>query len=153
MGFVVIITSLILSSPLMINIIDETKNGVKVTSLPDLKFHQALRITKTIEPLVRKLVLICEILYFQELMKIAGIQEWMLWFNWFLNSLLVGLVIYTIVTYLLQFDFNGPRSAAIYFVQPSILWTCIILYHIANISFCFVFCAAFNSSEYRFLSH
>lgn len=80
-------------------------------------------------------------------MKIAGIEEWLFWASRFLKSVLVSLFVYTAVTLLLKWDYNGTNSAAIHHVQISVLSTFIILYHTASLSFCFTFCALFNSGK------
>lgn len=80
-------------------------------------------------------------------MKIAGVHEKLMWISWFLNSMIIGIFVYTIITALLQTDFHGMESAVIRQVQTSVLWACIILFFMAQIAFCFTFCAIFNSGE------
>lgn len=85
---------------------------------------------------------------FQELMKITGVNEKLMWFSWFLCSMITGIFVYTVITFLLQINFHGPESAVIRVVQTSVLWTSIVLFFMGQISFCFMFCAIFNSSKF-----
>lgn len=81
-------------------------------------------------------------------MKLAGASEWLIQFSWFFNALMFSLFSFTIVSYLLQYDFEGPGTAVLLTVPVSVIWTCIILYCVANIAFCFTVSAIFHSGEY-----
>ncbi|XP_065215397.1 phospholipid-transporting ATPase ABCA1-like isoform X2 [Planococcus citri] len=109
-GFIVVVIILIVSIPLISDIIEEKDSGVK------------------------------------ELMKITGLNEWLMWFSWFVHALIVSLVSLTIVTIILTYPFHGSGSEAIHFVQFSVLWLILILYCVANISFCFMFSAIFQKT-------
>ncbi|XP_065208832.1 phospholipid-transporting ATPase ABCA3-like isoform X2 [Planococcus citri] len=82
----------------------------------------------------------------KELMKINGLNEWLMWLGWVFHAFIICLVSLTIVAILLTCPFNGLGSQAIYFVQFSVFWMFLILYCLANISFCFVFSAVFQKT-------
>ncbi|XP_065218523.1 phospholipid-transporting ATPase ABCA3-like isoform X2 [Planococcus citri] len=80
----------------------------------------------------------------KELMKITGLGEWLMWFGWFFHGFIINLVSLTILTIISMYPFNGPGTGIIRFVHFSVLWSFIILYCVANISFCFMFSAIFQ---------
>ncbi|XP_065226082.1 phospholipid-transporting ATPase ABCA1-like isoform X2 [Planococcus citri] len=109
-GVFVMLTILILSIPLINDIIEEKDSGVK------------------------------------ELMKISGLDEWMIWCGWFVHAIIISIISFPIVTWILTHPFNEPGSEAMHFVQYSVLLTLIILYCIANIFFCFTFSSVFHKA-------
>ncbi|XP_065208828.1 phospholipid-transporting ATPase ABCA1-like isoform X2 [Planococcus citri] len=82
----------------------------------------------------------------KELMKITGLNEWLMWFSWFFHGLIVSLISLTIVAIILTHPFGGPGSEAIYHVQFSVFWSILVFYCSANISLCFVFSAIFHKT-------
>ncbi|XP_065208826.1 phospholipid-transporting ATPase ABCA1-like isoform X2 [Planococcus citri] len=83
----------------------------------------------------------------KELMKIAGLDEWLMWLGWFVHALIVSLISLTILTFILTYPFEGSGSEALHFVQFTVLWSILILYCVANISFCFMFSAIFQKTS------
>ena len=81
-------------------------------------------------------------------MKIVGIEEWLIWVNWFLYGITFSVISYTVVTIMLQYEFSGPNSAAIRTVDPMLLWLFIMMYCVANIIFTFMFTAIFHQSTF-----
>ena len=84
----------------------------------------------------------------QELMKIVGMEEWLIWVGWFLYGLAFSVISYTVVTLMLQYEFSGPNSAAIRNVNPLLLWLFIMVYCVANVVFAFVFAATFHHRRF-----
>lgn len=80
-------------------------------------------------------------------MKVVGVGESLIWLCWFFHALLISVIAFTISTIILKYPFNGDGTQAIYFVTFPVLWTLIMLFTIANVMFCFTFCAIFHKCK------
>lgn len=81
-------------------------------------------------------------------MKIAGIPERLLWFSWFLSSIIICVIVSAGVTYFLRKDVVATDVAIFSHVRASVLWLCISLFYIAQIAFCFMFAAIFHAGKF-----
>lgn len=84
-------------------------------------------------------------------MKVAGVTEGLIWTTWFFHAIIVAIISYTISAIILKYPLDGPHSEGVVFVEFSVLWTLIMLFVIANIMYCFTFCAIFHKRKFASL--
>ncbi|CAH1126706.1 unnamed protein product [Ceutorhynchus assimilis] len=88
-------------------------------------------------PLVLKRIVEEKYTGIKELMKMVGIQTWMLWLGWFIHSVLPMLVSITFIVILLKVDIFEAGYAAIEYTDGTILFAFLLLYIFANTIVCF----------------
>lgn len=70
-------------------------------------------------------------------MKLMGLPNWIHWFGWLLNSILILSISVSIVMVLLFTKFNPEAGAVITFGDVTVWWVVFFLYAMAATSFCF----------------
>ncbi|XP_042235284.1 phospholipid-transporting ATPase ABCA3-like [Homarus americanus] len=86
----------------------------------------------------------------RELVRLMGLDGWLVWLGWFLHSFIVIVINATIITILLKVqvasvqDGEGYLPPILNYSDPFFLWVLLILYGISSIAFCFVIATFFS---------
>ncbi|ODM95225.1 ATP-binding cassette sub-family A member 3 [Orchesella cincta] len=78
----------------------------------------------------------------RELLKLNGLQGWMQWLGWMLNSVLVLMISVTIVVVLLFIDLGG--GGVYQYGDPAVWWTVLMLYIMSATTYCFFIASFFK---------
>ncbi|KAG7161493.1 ATP-binding cassette sub-family A member 3-like 3 [Homarus americanus] len=87
---------------------------------------------------------------YKELVRLMGLDGWLVWLGWFLHSFIVIVINATIITILLKVqvasvqDGEGYLPPILNYSDPFFLWVLLILYGISSIAFCFVIATFFS---------
>lgn len=107
-----------------------------------------------------QLPLFCSLMYLldgfrlQELLRLMGLNGWLVWFGWFLYSFMIILVVSIIMTVFLKVeliptsDGSGYLPPILAYSDPFFVWILLLLYGISSIVFCFVISTFFSKREY-----
>lgn len=86
----------------------------------------------------------------RELIRLMGLERWLVWFGWFLHSFIIILVVSTIMTILLKLeltpmdDTSGFLPPIIIHTDPFFMWVLFVLYGVSSIAFCFAVSTFFS---------
>ncbi|XP_063859615.1 phospholipid-transporting ATPase ABCA3-like isoform X2 [Scylla paramamosain] len=83
----------------------------------------------------------------RELMRLMGMNRWLMWLGWFLHALLVVLLVSSIVTIMLTVSLHQSKGSVppiINYTDPSFVWVMNTLYGICSISFCLAISTFFS---------
>ncbi|XP_063592166.1 phospholipid-transporting ATPase ABCA3-like [Penaeus indicus] len=86
----------------------------------------------------------------RELIRLMGLERWLVWLGWFLHSFIVILVVSTVITILLKLqltpmdDSSGFLPPIIIHTDPFFMWVLFVLYGISSIAFCFAVSTFFS---------
>ncbi|XP_046662414.1 phospholipid-transporting ATPase ABCA1-like isoform X2 [Homalodisca vitripennis] len=81
----------------------------------------------------------------KEMMKMMGLQTWMVWAGWALNGLMVYAITCAVITTLLCYGYDSDKGPVIANVHFTIIFTLFILFCLAAIFFCFAISSFFMS--------
>lgn len=92
---------------------------------------------------------------FQELMKLMGLQSWMLWIGWLFHALVSNLLSITVIVILLKMPWSSDEGSVpvIQHCSGIILWLFLTLYVITGICFCFFLSTLFQRRKFQFRSY
>ncbi|XP_045131522.1 phospholipid-transporting ATPase ABCA3-like [Portunus trituberculatus] len=83
----------------------------------------------------------------RELMRLMGMNRWLMWLGWFLHALVVVLLVSSIVTIMLTVSLHqseGSVPPIINYTDPSFVWVMNTLYGICSIAFCLAISTFFS---------
>nr|XP_045609701.1 phospholipid-transporting ATPase ABCA3-like isoform X2 [Procambarus clarkii] len=86
----------------------------------------------------------------RELVRLMGLDGWLVWLGWFLHSFLMILVVASIMTLLLKLklkpldDGSGFLPPILAYSDPFFIWVLLVLYGVSSIAFCFVVATFFS---------
>ncbi|XP_065213286.1 phospholipid-transporting ATPase ABCA3-like [Planococcus citri] len=79
-----------------------------------------------------------------ELMKIHGVEEWMIWLSWLIHAFIVPAISLTLMTLVFKTSALSNGIELVRYVSFPALWLLFMMYSLANISFICLFCAIFH---------
>ncbi|XP_054277535.1 retinal-specific phospholipid-transporting ATPase ABCA4-like isoform X1 [Macrosteles quadrilineatus] len=78
-----------------------------------------------------------------ELMKMMGLQTWMVWAGWVLNGLMVYIISCSVITFLLCHGFDPDKGPVIAHTDFTVVFVLFLLFCLASICFCFAISSFF----------
>lgn len=78
-----------------------------------------------------------------------GLPNWMHWFGWFIDSLMLSILITGILIALLFYPFGETKTAVFAWSEVSLWSLALLLYFMAATSFCFFLSAVFQKRMFQ----
>lgn len=88
--------------------------------------------------------------FWQELMRLMGMNRWLMWLGWFLHALVVVLLVASIGTIMITVSLHSGGKVIppiILYSDPSFVWVMLTLYGICAITFCLAVSTLFSRRE------
>lgn len=93
----------------------------------------------------------------QELVRLMGMNRWLVWGGWFLYALVVVIVVVSIITTMITVGLPGEGGVRIppilNYSNPFLVWVILFLYGLCSIAFCLTVSTFFSRREYRLYLH
>ncbi|KAK7083181.1 hypothetical protein SK128_003539 [Halocaridina rubra] len=86
----------------------------------------------------------------RELIKLMGMDSWLIWLGWFFHSLIIILIVSGLITLMLKLELTsqdsggGKLPAILAYSDGSLVWILLLLYGISSIAFCFAIASFFS---------
>lgn len=133
---------------------DETNYNFKIQSYPYIKFVQNSSIHLFLESYFPIITIISFLVMcmqtnkkiveekhsgIKELMKMMGLESWMMWTGWLLHNVMTHAITITFITYICCFEISSGNGPLLTYTNPIMLWVLLLTYLIAGTFFSFVF--------------
>jgi len=77
-----------------------------------------------------------------------GLSNWIHWFGWMINSVVVLTITITIMTILFSVQFDEENGAVFMKTDPTVWWFFMLFYIIWVTTYCFLVSSFFNSRKF-----